>query len=189
MRGGARVGCSLVLALCALPGAGVAREVRFPEYSHGQLVADVPEAWTGALTEHNPRIAAMEFKGGGTQDLTVVVSVVMPPFGRDSGMSPVGVRRMMEEYARQVGSEYGDTQIAVEDYRSPGIYGSYFSSSNPEAAKGRSYITQGAVALGDVAVNFTAHGYSDPEGIRAAALSLVRSFKLVPVARTDRGGK
>ena len=189
MRNELALGCSLLLVLCALPHAGRAGEIRFPGYSHGQLVANVPEAWSGELTKQDPRVAEMEFKGGGAQDLTVVISVVMPPFGRDSGLSPAALRRSIQEYADQVASEYHDSHIVVQDYRSPGTYGSYFSSSNPKAAKGRSYITQGAVVLGEVAVHFTAHGYSDPEGIRAAVLSVVRSFKLAPAEGAVRGGK
>jgi hypothetical protein len=148
---------------------------------------DVPAAWKDTVTRPpGGRPPNISLVAGGADELLVTVTPVWDPKGDRSFTSPETVRRIVEQSGQHLlpGSE--EKSLTLEPLSGPTARGFHFTLSD-KSVTGRGtvenypYITQGAVATGDLVVVFSIFHRTKAGPERAAALAMMAT------ARQQRG--
>lgn len=174
---------ALVALLLAAPAAPTSRT--FDLRGHGQLVLAVPEGWTAveAQREAEPW-PTLQFRPREKNGFSMLVSPMFDPGDSfQAALPPAGVRRFVQRSLEQTASSAAEKDLALQELGGP-LPGWLFTATDPAPKAGEwTHVTQGAAALGPLALFFSVltNGKDVPE--RALALEMIRGARHVPEPR------
>jgi hypothetical protein len=175
---------SVAVLLVTLPGAQAAQSRRIPVANDGALEIQLPDGWVADVQgggASSPPTVQVTAPG---HDFAMTVAPVAIPAGAGSP-SPERVRAAVERMAGspEIKERADNPQVPIQDLGGPSRAGYYFSVTDKTWKPGSEdyhYMTQGALVVGNVAVNFIFLSNSVPGADHAAALDLLRSARPAP---------
>ena len=182
-----RRGCTLaVLAVVAVlsTAAGAAQPKRVPVANGGALELQVPDGWVAEVHGGDASSAPTVQVTAPGRDFAMTVAPIALPASAGTP-SPERLRAAVERMAAapQIKERAENPGIAVRDLGGAQMSGYYFSVTDKTWKPGSDeyhYMTQGALIVGNVAVNFIFLSNTAPGPDLDAALGLLRSSRIAP---------
>lgn len=174
----------IAVLLVTLPGVQAAQSRRIPVANDGGLEIQMPDGWVADVQGGGSSSAPTAQVTAPGRDFTMTVAPIAIPAGAGSP-SPERIRAAVERMAAapEIKQRAENPQVLVQELGGPPLAGYYFSVTDKTWKPGSSeyhYMTQGALVIGNVAVNFIFLSNSAPGADHAAALDLLRSARPAP---------
>ena len=182
----------LTLALAATLPAAAAAELRVAIAGRPDLVLDLPEGWRYQLTRSGAdatQSLLLESPKAGDFRVQIVASASAP------GTKPPTATAIAAELRHRVQAEAdaeapkaSEPKLSLFDLDASGKSGYFFSATEKSpGAEGYENLTQGALGLDELRIDFTIWSHGDPKAATDAALQMLRSVRRAPAATV--GGK
>ena len=175
---------SIAVSLVTLPGAQAAQARRIPVANDGALEIQMPDGWVADVQGGGSSSAPTAQVTAPGRDFTMTVAPIAIPASAGSP-SPERIRAAVERMAAapEIKQRTENPQVPVQELSGSQLVGYYFSVADKTWKPGSDeyhYMTQGALVVGKVAVNFIFLSNSAPGADLAAALDLLRSARHAP---------
>lgn len=174
---------TLFALCCAFSGgtiaAGSTQERSYALPERGKLVMAVPQDWGDKVRQPpNQLPPSLRFSGKPDGKFQVLVTPLWSPRGDPEFKSAASVRRMVERAAADASKQAVERNLPVVELKGGAGAGFYFFATDRAPAPGEyKYLTQGAMAVGDLVVTFTVLS-NDAESAEAkAALEMLRGAR------------
>lgn len=174
----------VAVLLVTLPGVHAAQPRRIPVANDGALEIQMPDGWVADVQGGGASSAPTAQVTAPGRDFTMTVAPIAIPPGAGAP-SPERIRAAIERMAAapEITERAENPQIPVQEMGGSQLLGYYFSVTDKTWKPGSDeyhYMTQGALVVGKVAVNFIFLSNSAPGADLAAALDLLRSARPAP---------
>lgn len=186
-RGGCRWCWAFLLVLLPLfPAAeGVRRDYPIP--GHGRLLLTVPEGWQVILVQPEGETPPTLFfhPHRGEQTFQLFVTVYWEPGYDQDRVDDAAVRALVERVGQEVLAMSDEDELAIVEFPGASGPGYLFQLSDEGAGPGEyPYVTQGAVAAGDLLLAFTLLHRERPAAEVESALAMLADAR----QQADRWG-
>ena len=181
----------LTLALAATLPAAAAAELRVAIAGRPDLVLDLPEGWRHQLTRPGADAAPtllLESPKAGDFRVEIVASASAPGTKPPTAAATAAeLRRRVQAEADAEAPKAGEPKPVLLDLDASGKSGYFFSATEKSpGADGYEHLTQGALGIDELRIDFTIRSHGDPKAATDAALQMLRSVRRAPAAA---GGK
>ncbi|HEU5197758.1 MAG TPA: hypothetical protein VFW70_23670 [Methylomirabilota bacterium] len=174
----------LVAILLTVSGAQAAQPRRIPVANGGTLEVQMPDGWVADVQGGGASSApTVQVTAPGHDFAMTVAPIAIPPSAGKP--SPERLRAAVERMAAapEIKERAENTSVSVQELGGPQTSGYYFSVTDKTWKAGSDeyhYMTQGALVVGNVAVNFIFLSNTAPGSDLDAALDLLRSARNAP---------
>jgi hypothetical protein len=167
--------CALALAT-TLPV--LAEEFAVPLPGREGLVMDLPSGWKAQVRRPDPALPpTIAVTDSDPKAFQVLITPVWPAA---HAKAPTGaeIRHVVQLGADQARPRATEAELKLHDLDSSGKYGYYFSATDrAPGADGYKYLTQGALGVSELRVDFKVQANEPPSPATDKALELLRSVR------------
>ena len=178
-----KIALALIALCCTFSSHTIAadatqdRSYTLPE--RGKLVLAVPQDWSDKVSQPPNKLPpTLRFSGKPDGKFQVLMTPLWSPRRDPEFKSPASVRRIVERGAADASKQAVERNIPIVELKGNSGAGFYFFATDRAPAPGEyKYLTQGAIAVGDLVVSFTVLSNDADSAEVKAALEMLRGAR------------
>lgn len=142
------------------------------------LVIDVPAGWRSQVNRPRSDLPPTIVLGSPNPRAFQVLVTPIWPMGNAQAPSRSDIQTLVQGAADNARSKAVEKTLSLAELSGPGLFGYYFAATDrsPEP-NGYKFLTQGAMAFGELRITFTILTNEDSKSATAAALSMLRTLR------------
>ena len=142
------------------------------------LVFDVPAGWRSQVNRPRANLPPTIVLGSSDPRGFQVLVTPIWPMGNVQAPSRSDIRSLVQGAADNARPKAVEKTLPLTELSGPGLFGYYFAATDrsPEP-DGYKFLTQGAMAFGELRITFTVLANEGSKSASAAALSMLRSLR------------